>query len=162
MHQPDDVERYLRACAAGEAAAPPDCVKRVKDEMDLHALAGDHGWAVFALADGKPLDHVAYPTWSAAVRAAKGDRDNCMFVEIPPDGFPSYRHAAAPLHYARTLSRAGYRIPSPDWHAGPLASSMPLQPRDRRLMARQLASGRPLLPEGWAMSNLSSERTGGR
>lgn len=162
MHQPDDVERYLRACAAGEAdAVPPDAVKRVKEAMDLHAIAGDRGWARFALADGQ-TDHIAYESWSAACKSTGWDRDRFMYLEIPPDGFPSYRHAAAPLHYARTLSRAGYRIPSPDWHAGPLASSMPLQPRDRRLMARQLASGRSLLPEGWAMSNLPSERTGGR
>lgn len=157
MHQPDEVERYLKACAAGEAATPPDAVKRIKDAMDLFAVTGERGWAVFALADGK-CDHIAYPSWSAAVRSTKHDRDRFMYIEITPDGMPSHRHAAAPLHYARTLHRGGFRIPSPDWRAGPLASSMPFQARDRRLMTHQLASGRPLLPTGFAMSNLPTER----
>lgn len=157
-HQPDEVERYLAACAAGERPEPPDCVKRVKDAMDLFAVTGASGWAVFALADGKPQDHIAYESWNAAVRSTKHDRDRFMYVEITPDGMPSYRHAAAPLHYARTLHRGGYRVPSPDWEAGPLASSMPAQPFDRRRMAKQLISGKPLVPAGFAMSNLPAER----
>jgi hypothetical protein len=132
-------------------------VKRIKDEFDLHAVAGDSGWVVIALADGHPLDHVAYPSWGDACKAAKWNRDNYMFLELTPDGCPSYRHAAAPLHYARTLHRGGYRVPAPDWHAGPLAASMPLQRFDRARMAKQLTSGRPLVPAGFAMSNLPSE-----
>lgn len=161
MREKDDVERYLEDCARGHGTVltePPDCAKRIKDELDMHAVAGARGWAVFALADGTPLDHTAYDSWNAAVRAARWDRDNYAFVEIMPDGCPSYRAAAAILHYARTLSRGGYRIPSPDWDAGPLAASMPAQPHDRRRMARQLISGKPLLPEGFAMSNLPAER----
>lgn len=161
MRDKDDVERYLEDCNRGHGntlTQPPDCAKRIKDELDYHAVAGDHGWAVFAMADGAPLDHAAYDSWNAAVAAAKWDRDNYMFVELAPDGCPSYRAAAAILHYARTLSRAGFRIPSPDWEAGPMAASMPQQPYDRARMIRQLASGRPLLPEGFAMSNLPAER----
>lgn len=135
----------------------PDDVKRVKDEMDMHAVAGASGFAVLALADGRPLDHTAYPSWSEAVKAAKHDRDRYMFLEIQPDGMP-YREADAALKYARIIHSMGHRIPSPDWQAGPMASSMPHQPRDRALMARQLASGKPLLPAGFAMSNLPSER----
>lgn len=135
-----------------------DAAKRIKDEMDLHALAGVSGWAVFALADGRPLDHTAYESWRAAVKGAKWDRDNYLFLEIQPDGMPSVREAQAVLQYARLIHKLGYRIPSPDWDAGPLASSMPHNPRDRAVMGRQLATGRPLVPQGFAMSNLPSER----
>lgn len=142
--------------------APPDpqladAAKRVSEEMTMHAVAGAYGWAAFALADGAPLDHTAYPTWSDAVKAAKWDRDNYMFLEIQPGGMPE-REGAAVLTYARFIHDLGHRIPGPDWEAGPLASSMPHQPRDRALMARQLARGKPLVPEGFALSNLPSER----
>ena len=160
MRDKDDVERYLEDCARGHGTVltdPPDSAKRIKDELDLHAVLGNYGWAVFALADGKPLDHVAYDSWNAAVKAAKWDRDNYMFVEIAPDGCPNHRHAAAILHYARTMHRAGFRIPSPDWEHGQ-AMSMPSQPADRARMIRQLVSGRPLVPEGFATSNLPAER----
>src|SRR5215471_8989419 len=95
----------------------PDDVKRVYDAMNLHAIAGSHGFAVFSMADGKPLDNTAYPTWNDAVRAAKWDRDNYMFLEISPDGM-QLNEAAAVLKYARELSKAGFRIPSPDWEHG--------------------------------------------
>ena len=121
----------------------PDDVKRAKDEMDYHATVGNHGWCVLALADGKPLDHIAYETWSDAVKAAKWDRDRYIFVQIQPDG-ATYKETAAFLKYARTLYDMGYRIPSPDWEAGPLASSMPYNPLDRFRMAKQLASGTPI------------------
>jgi hypothetical protein len=159
LRDKDDAERYLESFHPGRALLPvPDCAKRVKDELDMHAVAGARGWVVFALADGTPLDHTAYPSWNDAVRAAKWNRDRYIFVEIQPDGCPSYREAAAVIHYARTLSRAGFRIPSPDWEAGPLAASMPHQPADRARMVRQLVSGRPLVPGGYAMSNLPAER----
>jgi hypothetical protein len=135
----------------------PDDVRRVKDAMDLHAVAGSYGFAVIALADGKPLDNTAYPSWKDAVKAAKWDRDNYMYLEIQPDGM-SYEEAEAVLNYARTIHKLGYRIPSPDWDAGPLASSMPMHPRDRRRMARQLASGRPLYPHETPYSNLPQYR----
>jgi hypothetical protein len=135
-----------------------DAGKRIQDEMNLHAVAGSRGFAVFALADGRPMDHVAYETWRDAVRAAKWNRDRYIFLEIQPDGMPNVREAIAALTYARIIHDLGHRIPSPDWEAGPLAASMPHQPRDRAVMARQLASGKPLLPAGFAMSNLPSER----
>jgi hypothetical protein len=127
----------------------PDDVKRVKDEMDMHAVAGSYGYVVIALADGKPLDHAAYPTWGEAVRAAKWDRDNYMFLEIQPDGMP-YREAQAVLKYARTIHQLGHRIPSPEWAAGPLVASMPDKPWDRKRMMKQLKSGKPLDPIGYS------------
>jgi hypothetical protein len=132
----------------------PDDVLRLKDEMDLHAAAGSRGWAVIAMADGAPLDHTAYPAWASAVAAAGFDRDRYLFVEIQPDGMP-YREASAVLKYFRTMHDMGYRIPSPDWEAGPLASSMPYRRHDRARMARQLVSGRPLDPDGH--ENIRSE-----
>lgn len=134
----------------------PDDVKRVKDAMDMHAVAGARGWVALALADGRPLDNAAYDSWNDAVKAAKWDRDRYIFLEIQPDGM-SYREAKAVLDYARTLWDAGFRIPSPDWEHGQ-AMSMPTQPADRARMVRQLVSGRPLVPEGYAMSNLPAER----
>lgn len=134
----------------------PDDVKRVKYAMDMHAVAGSRGWAAFKLEDGS-TDNVVYDSWSDAVRAMKWDRDNYMYGEIQPDGMTE-QFAAAVLNYARAMHRMGWRIPSPDWHAGELASSMPYQPSDRRTMARQLISGKPLYPEGFVASNLPSER----
>lgn len=139
----------------------PDDVKRVKDEMDMHAAAGAHGWAVFALQDGKPLDHTPYPAWNDAVRAAKWDRDNYMYLEIQPDGMP-YREAQAVLRYARTIHQLGHRIPSPDWDAGPMVASMPGNRHDRRRMLAQLKKGRPLYPADTSYGNLPVQLEKGR
>ena len=132
-----------------------DAARRVKDEMDLHAVTGDSGWAVFHLSDGRPFDHVAYPSWQDAVKATKWDRDNYMYPEIPPDGMPSLREAQGILDYARLIHRMGHRIPGDDWKDHQ-AASMPMQPWDRRLMAYQLAKGKPLDIRGY--SNLPMER----
>lgn len=121
----------------------------------MHAVAGSRGWAVLTLQDGRPLDHVPYPTWSDAVKAAGHDRDRYVFLEIQPDGMQP-PEAVAVLKYARTLHALGYRIPGPDF-AGEV-TAMPLRKADRARMAKQLVSGRPLVPAGFAMSNLPSER----
>lgn len=134
----------------------PDDVKRVCDAMNLHAVAGSFGWVAFSMADGKPLDNTAYPAWNDAVRAAKWDRDNYMFLEIQPDGMQP-REAQAVLTYARTLSKAGFRIPSPDADMGQ-AMSMPLQKHDRKTMIRQLIRGTPIYPENVPYSNLPQHR----
>ena len=131
----------------------PDEVKRVKDEMDMHAVAGSRGWVAIKLADGTPLDHTAYPAWADAVKAAKWDRDNYVFLEIQPDGMP-YREAQAVLEYARVMHKVGYRIPSPDWEAGPMVSSMPMRRHDRRRMLKQLRAGKPLYPDDIPYGNL--------
>lgn len=130
----------------------PDDVKRVFNAMNMHAVAGSYGWVAFSMADGKPLDNTAYPTWNDAVRAAKWDRDNYMFLEIQPDGMTP-REAKACLDYARTLSKAGFRIPSPDWEHGQ-AMSRPYQKRDRKQMIRQLVSGTPIYPQHVPYGNL--------
>lgn len=130
----------------------PDDVLRVKDTMDLHAVAKAKGWAVFALADGTPLDNTPYPTWNDAVKAAKWDRDNYMYLEIQPDGMP-YREANAVLTYARIVHKMGHRIPDPDW-VDYEASVMPRTPHDRKRAASQLVSGKPLIPDGIPYGNL--------
>lgn len=131
----------------------PDDVRRVKDEMDMHAVLGQKNqWVAFHLSDGSPLDHAAYPTWNDAVKAAKWDRDNFMYLEVQPDGMP-YREANAVLTYARTLHTMGYRIPDPDW-ADYQASVMPRMPYDRRLAARQLITGTPIYPDDVTYGNL--------
>ena len=78
----------------------------IDGEMDMHAIAGASGYVAFALADGRALDHTAYPEWSDAVKAAKWDRDNYMFIEIQPDGMP-YAEADAVLKYARLIHQLG-------------------------------------------------------
>lgn len=130
----------------------PDDVRRVKDEMDMHAVAGARGWVAFHLADGRPLDHTAYPVRILAVKAAKWDRDNYMYAEIQPDGMP-YREASAVLKYARSLHEAGWRIPDPEFDYD---ASMPRTAADRKRMARQLVSGKPLSPQH-ITTNLPSE-----
>lgn len=134
-----------------------DEVLRIKDEMDMHAVLKQSGWVIFSLNNGAPLDHFPYETWNDAVRAAKWDRDNYIYLEIQPDGM-TFREARAVLDYARTLSRAGYRIPSPEWESGPMTASMPMQPGDRVRMIRQLKSGKPLLPDDIPYSNLPGFR----
>jgi hypothetical protein len=135
----------------------PDDVLRVKDEMDMHAVLGQKNqWVAFALADGQPLDHAAYPTWNDAVKAAKWDRDNYIYLEVQPDGMP-YKEASAVLRYARTLHKMGYRIPDPDW-TDYEASVMPRLPADRRLAARQLITGTPIYPDNVSYGNLPQRK----
>lgn len=130
----------------------PDEVRRIKDEMDMHAVARSRGWVAIAMQDGTPLDHTAYETWNDAVRAAKWDRDRYMFLEIQPDGM-SYREAEAVLAYARGMYDMGFRIPSPDWEHGQ-AMSMPVHAHDRQRMARQLVTGRKLIPDDVPYGNI--------
>jgi hypothetical protein len=132
----------------------PDWVLRVYDELTMHTLAGSaHKWCAFHLSDGSPLDHTAYETWSETVKAAKWDRDNFMFTEVQPDGI-TYKAADAILRYARMIHQLGHRIPSPDWEAGPMVASMPANRHDRRRMAKQLKSGKPLYPADVSYGNL--------
>ena len=135
-----------------------DAAKRVRDAMDMHAVAGAFGWVAFHLADGRPADHVAYPRWQDAVTHMHGDRDHYLYLEIQPGGMP-LNEAVAVLRYARLIHSQGWRIPGPDF-AGEL-TAMPAQKHDRRAMARQLITGRPLgdlrLPNG-GYTNLPSER----
>lgn len=134
----------------------PDAVKRVKDEMDMHALLKQRGWVALSLADGKPLDHACYPTWNDAVKATRWDRDNYIYLEVQPDGMP-YQEAAAVLDFARKLHAGGYRIPNPDW-TDYQASVMPRTAHDRRRAAKQLLTGKPLLPFDVPYGNLPAMR----
>jgi hypothetical protein len=134
----------------------PDPVKRIKDEMDYHAVMHERGFVAIKLEDGSPLDHTAYPTWNDAVKAAKWDRDSYVFLEIQPDGMP-YNEAAAVLDYARKLYAGGYRIPSPEWD-NHQASAMPRTAFDRKRAARQLITGKPLYPPGVPYSNLPNKK----
>lgn len=129
-----------------------DDVKRVKDEMDMHAVAGSHGWVAFHLSDGRPANHTAYERRQDAVLAMRWDRDNFMYVEIQPGGM-ELKEAEAVLAYARLISKMGFRIPDPEFDYD---ATMPYQPWDRARMARQLVSGKPLDPFGY--TNLPSER----
>lgn len=84
------------------------------DEISMHAILGHYGkWAVFALQDGSPLDHTAYDSRNDAVKAAKWDRDNYLYILIPPDGMTP-KAARACITYARMLHDAGFRLPDPD------------------------------------------------
>jgi hypothetical protein len=104
-----------------------DAAKRMSDAMNLHAVAKSQGWASFALADGS-TDLTPYSSWSEAVRFKNWDRDNYLYLEIPPDGMPAHE-AECVLKYARALHNAGYRIPGPDFNHDP---SVPMFSWDKK------------------------------
>jgi hypothetical protein len=137
----------------------PDPVKRVKDEMDMHALAiqagGDRGYAVFSMQDGRPVTHDLYPSRARARQSAERlTTDHLLILEAQPDGM-TYREADAVLRYERQLSNAGMRTPDAletEENSGLL--SMPYSRHDRRRMAKQLIKGRPLYHESTSYGNL--------
>ena len=136
----------------------PDDVKRVKDTMDLHALAGANGqYAVFSLQTGTPVVMDTFPSRRDARRMAeKKTTDALLILQVAPDGMP-YNEAAACLKYERALWAAGVRTPDSmesEENSGLL--SIPRTKADRIRMAKQLISGKPLLPEGLPYGNLPS------
>src|ERR1700722_6825630 len=126
----------------------PDPVKREKDEMDMHAVAGGFGYVVFNLRTGRPITHNTYPSrGKARYHAEKKTRDHLLILEIRPDGMP-YREAAAVLQYERTLISAGVRSPDhfeTEENSGML--EMPHRASDRARMLAQLKAGRSLYPD---------------
>lgn len=140
----------------------PDPVLRVKDAMDIHAVAmqegvTEGGYAVFALTDGKELGNQLYPSRAAARRdGQKKTSDHLLILEAQPDGMP-FNEAAAVLKYERTLVSMGVRTPDvfeDEENSGLL--SMPRNRFDRRRMAAQLRKGKALLPDGVPYGNLPS------
>jgi hypothetical protein len=123
----------------------PDPVLRVKDTMDMHAVAGGYGYVVFSLQDGRPLSHETFPSRGHARKEAeKKTQDALLILEIQPDGM-TYREAEAVLKYERTLWSAGCRTPDTletEENSGLL--SMPHQKWDRQRMLQQLKTGKPL------------------
>ena len=140
-----------------ERAKWPDPVRRVKDEMDLHALAKGNGYVPFSLQDGRPIGHNTYPSRGSARKyAAKRTTDLLLILEVQPDGM-TYKEADACLKYERVLASAGFQTPDEfetEQNSGML--SMPRTKHDRKRMVNQLLSGRPLLPEGMPYGNLPS------
>lgn len=139
----------------------PDPVLRVKDTMDMHALAGSHGYAVFSMADGRPVTHNFYPSRAEARRfAERKTQDFLLILEIQPDGM-TYREANAVLTYERTLNNMGIRSPDTlEDEANSGALSMPRTRHDRRRMAAQLRKGKPLYPAQIPYGNLPSFQKG--
>jgi hypothetical protein len=133
----------------------PDPVLRVKDEMDLHALAQAYGYAVFSMADGRPVTHDTYPSRAAARRfAERKTHDLLLILEVQPDGM-TYKEANAVLIYERTLNNMGIQSPdSLEDEANSGALSMPANRHDRRRMAIQLKRGTPLYPPHVSYGNL--------
>jgi len=134
----------------------PDPVLRIKDEMDLHAVAGGSGYCAFNLQTGKPMSRGnTFPSRGAARRnAEKRTRDHLLILEVQPDGM-SYREADACLRYERTLIAAGVRTPDQfetEENSGML--SMPRTKFDQERMIKQLVSGKSLYPADTSYSNL--------
>jgi len=138
----------------------PDPVLRVKDMMDLHAIAmqegvTEGGYAAFRLTDGVPCGNQLYPSRAAARRdAEKHTMDHLLIIEAQPDGMP-YNEAAAVLKYERTLISMGVRSPDvfeTEENSGVL--SMPRNRHDRRRMAAQLKKGKPLYHPEVSYGNL--------
>jgi hypothetical protein len=116
-----------------------DDARRMADTMNLHAIAKSKGWAIFALADGRSPDMTPYPEIGDAYRAMKWDRDNYLYLEIPAGGVNDPAEMQACLDYARTLSKAGYRLPDPrDFNAPDARFPVHQPPVMRRDWARQI------------------------
>jgi hypothetical protein len=132
----------------------PDPVLRVKDAMDLHAIAMSEGataggYAVFSLQTGVPITNDLYPSRGDARRMAeKRTTDALLILEAQPDGMP-FREAEAVLKYERVLYSTGHRTPdSLETEQNSGLMSMPRTKSDRRRMVKQLVSGRPITPDG--------------
>jgi hypothetical protein len=115
-----------------------DAAARMADAMNLHAVARSRGWAVFALADGKS-DNTAYETRDDALRAKRGDRDRCLYLQIPMGGVSDPAEMQGCLDYARILHDMGARMPDPrDFHAGDREFPYHVPPVMRSDWARQI------------------------
>jgi hypothetical protein len=143
-----------------ERAKWPDPVLRVADEMNMHAAAhtpGDpFGYAVFSMETGTPVTHDLYPSRARARQSAeKITSDHLLIIEMQPDGMP-FREAEAVLKYERTLVyNLGVRSPdSLETEENSAILSMPRNRHDRRRMARQLKTGKPLYHESVSYGNL--------
>jgi hypothetical protein len=116
---------------------------------------GERGYAVFSMQDGRPLTHDLYPSRARARQAGeKLTADFLLILEAQPDGMP-FNEAAAVLHYERQLNNAGMRTPDSletEENSGVL--SMPRNRHDRRRMAKQLITGKPLYHESVSYGNL--------
>jgi hypothetical protein len=129
--------------------------------MDFHAVAmmageGENGgYAVFSMQDGRPLTHDLYPSRRAARFAGeKKTTDFLLILEVQPDGMP-YNEANAVLQYERTLNNLGVRSPdSLESEENSDLLSMPRNRHDRRAMAVQLRSGKPLYDPSVTYGNL--------
>lgn len=138
----------------------PDPVRRVKDAMDMHAIAmsegvSEGGYAVFRMTDGSPVTSDLYPSRAAARRIAeRKTQDYLLILEAAPDGM-GYREADAVLRYERTLNSAGLRTPdSLETESNSGLLSMPRTRSDQRRMAKQLVSGNKLVPDDVPYGNL--------
>lgn len=134
----------------------PDDVKRVKDAMDVHAVGGSAGqYAVFSLQTGTPVVMDVFPSRRDARRiASMRTTDALLILQVAPDGMP-YNEAAACLKYERALWSSGFRTPDSmesEENSGML--SIPRTKGDRKRMAAQLISGKPMLPDGLPYGNL--------
>lgn len=112
----------------------PSDALRVAEAVSLHAFAGNAGkWCSFRLSDGVERQrHVVYDSYYDAVRAANWDRDETVYILIPPDGMPP-KAAKACLDYQRQVHDSGFRIPAPEF-----ADVMPTMPALRQDWARQI------------------------
>jgi hypothetical protein len=128
----------------------------VKGAMDMHALAGASGqYCVFYLGTGKPVTNDTYPARGIARQfAEKKTSDALLILQVAPDGIP-LKEAECCLKYERALYKGGYRTPDYDWESMNSALlEMPRNDWDKRRMAKQLISGKPLYPEGTPYGNL--------
>lgn len=138
----------------------PDDVRRVKDALDLHAVAGNAGkYIACRLDDGRPVTHDCYSSRGEARRFAERKTTTpLLIVQVQPDGAP-LNEVAAVLKYERGLWAAGWRTPDTletEENSGLL--SMPRTKADRKRMARQLLSGRPLYPSHVPYGNLPHQK----
>ena len=134
--------------------------------MDFHAVAISAGgiglsdqatypYAVFSMQDGRPITHDTYPSRAEGRRICeKLTSDFLLILQVSPDGMP-YNEANAVLNYERGLNNMGCRTPdSLESEGNSGALSMPRSRHDRRRMAAQLRTGKPLYPDHITYGNL--------
>lgn len=124
----------------------PDEARRIADAMNIHTFAGNVGnWAAFRMSDGREVQPgTTYATRTDAVKAARWDRDNTVYLEVQADGMTP-EAACACLNFQRSLHAAGFRLRSPDFQ---FDLSMPVLAVDRFKMIRHLATGGREFPRG--------------
>lgn len=132
-----------------------DAARRIHEAMALHAIAKARGYFACKLMDGRPVTNDTFPSRAAARRIAeRKTSDPLIILEVQPDG-GTPKGCQIALDYERMLYSRGCRTPDAletEENSGLL--SIPEFAHDRRRMARQLITGKPLVSPEVTVSNL--------
>jgi hypothetical protein len=127
---------YSLGIGLSETTVYPADAQRMADTVTLMAIAGSAGmWAAFSLSDGRSPDNTPYLSRAEAVMYQRWDRDNYVYILVPPDGMQP-KEADAFLRYSRALHKNGFRLPDPE--NLDKIPTMPLTTQDQRAQIRAL------------------------